>query len=319
MNKITLKDIAKKLNITSNTVSRALNDKPGISESLRIKIKETAKELGYVRDEAASSLRRGNSKLIAIVFNNLKNPYYFMMTRYLWQYISKHNYQIVIFQCETDFLSLTELNAIISRRVDGVITFSRPNQECLDIIKKQDINIILLGREGEDMAITSIYQNDKKGGSLAAEYLHQKGHTNVGYFGVRPDLLIDIKRYQGFNEYYLKQGIDVSSNYYLTKSDPDLLKEAIEKCVKNGVTGIFCFNDNLVFDIKHYMMKYHPNKQFECVGFDNIEEGLNMPKTFKTIDSDKQEAADYAVKALFDKIENNSVEHYTKLIDVRLV
>jgi len=319
MNKVTLKDIAQKVNTTPNTVSRVLNDKPGISESMRLKIKQAAKELGYIRDEAASSLRSGSSKLIAIVFNNLKNPYYFLMTRYLWEYITIHNYQIVIFQCETDFLSLKELNAIISRRVDGVITFSRPNAECLDIIKKQNINIVLLGREGEDMFITSIYQNDRRGGSLAGEYLYSKGHTNVGYIGVRPDLLIDNKRYQGFKEYYLNQGIDISSNYYLTKSDPNLLEEAIEKFVKNGVTGIFCFNDNLVFDIKHYMIKHHKDKQFECVGFDNIEEGLNMPKTFKTIDSDKQEAANYAVKALFDKIENNSVEHYTKLIDVRLV
>ena len=62
-----LKDVAEKLGISINTVSRALNDKSGMSDELKHKIKETAKELGYVHNMSASYLRTGRTNTIAIV------------------------------------------------------------------------------------------------------------------------------------------------------------------------------------------------------------------------------------------------------------
>src|SRR5690625_6373967 len=64
---ITLKDIAEKLNVSSVTVSKALNDKEGVSEELREKIKEVAESMGYRMNAAAKSMRYGYSYNIGVI------------------------------------------------------------------------------------------------------------------------------------------------------------------------------------------------------------------------------------------------------------
>ena len=78
-NRVKLKDIAEKANISINSVSKALKNSPKISEATKLKVKKIAKELGYIPDVHAQSLRHGSLNVIAVIYDNLINPYYSSM------------------------------------------------------------------------------------------------------------------------------------------------------------------------------------------------------------------------------------------------
>ena len=80
MKRVTLKDIARETGLTVNSVSHALNDKSDISPATKERVAEAAKRLGYVPNLASSALKKGKSRTLAIVFDNLFNPYYNIMT-----------------------------------------------------------------------------------------------------------------------------------------------------------------------------------------------------------------------------------------------
>ena len=95
-NRVTIKDIALKCNVTANTVSRALRDDRKISEATIQKIKKTAQEMGYVRNNMASAMRSGRSHLISVIVDDLPNPHYSTLIDKIDSLLKKNGYDIMI-------------------------------------------------------------------------------------------------------------------------------------------------------------------------------------------------------------------------------
>ena len=91
----TLKTIAQQVGITANTVSLALRGSPLVADQTRMRVLEAAKQLGYVQDLQASSLRKGQSKIIALVFGDISNPLYTIKMKKLEDIFRKEGYQIL--------------------------------------------------------------------------------------------------------------------------------------------------------------------------------------------------------------------------------
>ena len=124
MNKrITIKDIAKISGCSANCVSRALMDASDISEKTKDKIRRIADEIGYVYNRNAASLRSGKSRTVGILFDNLLNPFYYIMTNYIWEYLHGEGYTIITFK--NDFAVFDEeiVRQILSNNVDGLLSF----------------------------------------------------------------------------------------------------------------------------------------------------------------------------------------------------
>lgn len=94
---VRLIDIAREVGCTVNTVSRALRNKDDISEKTKKKVREVANRLGYIPNSIASSLRSGLSYTVAIIFENLINPYYMIMTDKLHRRLEELGYATLIF------------------------------------------------------------------------------------------------------------------------------------------------------------------------------------------------------------------------------
>ena len=77
------------MGLTINTVSRALKDKEDISEMTKAQVRRVAYQMGYIPDTIASSLRSGVTKTIGVMFDNIANPYFVIMTDLLHQVLKK--------------------------------------------------------------------------------------------------------------------------------------------------------------------------------------------------------------------------------------
>ncbi len=304
-NRVLLKDIAEKLNLTANTVSRALHDKADISEKTKENVRRVAEELGYIPDSVASSMRTASTKTIAVLFDNLLNPYFMIMANQIQKHLMEIGYEMMIFTVTSTeaILPMDVLKKMISRRVDGVISFLRPSFEVAEYANKIHLPIFILGREADDLNIDSIFTNDVQGGGLMGEYLYQKGYKHVGYLGGPKDILCNVKRAEGFQKYYDERGIEVRTTY--SSWDEKSVYENLESLVNQGVDAIFCFNDNIAYSAILYLKEHYPHhKPIEVTGYDNIAGSLQLPIPIATIGTNIEKMISICIEQFMKRIDN---------------
>lgn len=102
--RVTIKDVARVANVTPQTVSRALRNAPDISVSMRERILKIASDLDYVKNNTAISLRQGTSKLICVVYDNLVNVYFSIMTDFLQQSLRERGYSVLTLALRCGYL-----------------------------------------------------------------------------------------------------------------------------------------------------------------------------------------------------------------------
>ena len=311
MNRVTLKDIASQIGLSVNAVSRALLDKEDISSETKNKVKRAAYELGYIKNHNASTLRSGVTLTIAVLYNSLVNPYYSVVTSNIHKVLKKDNYQLMIFQSESDLFETDVYLDIVSRRVDGIITFLRPSIETAIQTNNNKTPVVLVGREGEDLGVDSVYTDDKKGARLVAEYMYEKGHRKVGYVGYTKDLKNDYLRSSSFKEYYQSKGIDISDDVMFINGFG--VESYYAHINKSQLTAVFCFNDMLA----HQLMKEYDHKLL-IIGFDNIDEHIGYEKRFMSVDSDKKLLAELAVSFLKGRIRDTNKAVESRVLEVAL-
>ena len=101
----TIKDIAKLAGVSTQAVSLALRDAPDISVATKRKVQEIANQLNYHKNATASNLRLGSSRIIAIVYDELKNFYYSIMIDFIQSYLRDHGYSVLFFSYRYSFLT----------------------------------------------------------------------------------------------------------------------------------------------------------------------------------------------------------------------
>ncbi len=303
--RVSLKDIAEELNLTANTVSRALHDKDDISQKTKNQVKETAEKMGYIPDMVASSMRTSSTKTIAVLFDNLLNPYFAIMANHIHSHLNDKGYRMMIFTNISTgaILTMDILKQMIAHRVDGVISFLRPNQTVADFANKSHLPIFVIGREADDLNIDSIFTDDIGGGYKMGNYLFSQGYQKPGYIGGPENIKCNVKRAQGFNEFYNSKGINPILLY--STWDESSIYLNIDQLIENDVDSIFCFNDAIAYSAILYIRKKFPDKtSVKVTGYDNIASHLNLPIPLTTIGTDVEGMVSICVNQLIKKIDN---------------
>ncbi|MFA5720578.1 MAG: LacI family DNA-binding transcriptional regulator [Acholeplasmataceae bacterium] len=320
--RVLLKDIAEKMNLTINTVSRALKDKKDISEATKSEVRRVAYQMGYIPDTLASSLRSGVTKTIGVMFDNIANPYFVIMTDLLHQVLKKDGYEMMIYTNSGDHaqLDVDNFNLMASRRLDGIITFLKPTDEVVKLANNNQVPMVILGREGDDIGVDSVYTDDYLGGYLMGKYLNDINRDRVAYIGAPQDIMCSIKRSEGLVAFYNEKGITIDDKYiiYIEHYIRDFHKH-IDFLVKENIKAIFCFNDSMAYDAMSYLKRSYPDKQIEITGYDNIGHGLRIPVNLATIDSDKEGMVREVVRLLKHRIAEPNAKLQTKVFKTKLV
>ena len=310
--KVTLVDIAKETGFSVNCVSRALMDAPDISQSTKNIIRGVADELGYIPNLNAASLKKGNSKIIGVLYDNILNHYYNTMIFYLHDILKKRGYSIIIYQSNSFDENIYK--EMVSRNIEGVISFLVPNEKVVKLIKNSRFNSIIVGRRSE--YISSIYYDDYKVGYIAANTLIDKGFKKPIYLGENEELEISKERARGFITALTERKLDGKVFY---RNEPISVEQKLELILKdNEVDSIFCFSDMFAFEVLKVLNK-RKLKSVKVIGVDNIQAEVQLPFTLTTIGHDKAKMANDVVDLLFSQI--NDTNNETKFIveDVYLV
>lgn len=304
---IRLKDIAKKIGLTINTVSRAIQNKTDISEATKKKVQAVVKELGYVPNVIARSMRSGYTNTIGIVFDNIANPYFMIMTDLLHQELERQGYDVFIITSsgEKGKFDATTLNKILSRKIDGIISFLKPNEATAKMILANQIPVVIIGREGDDLGLDSVYTDDVQGGYQVGDFFKEKGYVHVGYIGAPKDIMCSVKRHEGLKKSLQKKAGIKLDTIFLEHGDMEM-KQKVDRLIQSGVQAIFCFNDVMAMEAFSYLQSQprYANNPVAIIGYDNILKNLNIPLPIPSVDSDKNLLAGKTVQTVLSRIKD---------------
>ena len=183
--KITIHDIARELNFTPGTVSRALNDNPRISIETKRRVKKKAAELKYQPNKIASSLRSGKSHTIGVIIPSAQINFFGYVVHGIELMASLNGYSILLFQTEeTTILEKKAIETFVNARVDGILASIA--KETSDFshyqeLQKRHIPLVFFDRTNDKMKVPSVVIDDYKGAFMATEHLIGNGYTRIAH------------------------------------------------------------------------------------------------------------------------------------------
>lgn len=313
---VTLKDLAEKTGYSINTVSRALRGKDDISEATVEKIKETAKEMGYINNTIASSLRLGYTNTIAVILGDISNPHFAIMTKEIENHAKQLGYSA--FLLNTNESSERELEAIktaVNKNVDGIIIC--PVQERDDNIRflmNTGVPFIQIGRYSEHLPASYVVCDDVQGGYLATHYLLENGHRRILFLNGPSYISSARERQIGYENALKEAGIPVNASLIreISVSESNV-SEIMDEISREQVeyTAVFAFSDSVAWEVWTWFHRhgFRVPDDYSLIGVDHIQSRMAIPFDLTTICSYKAKMSITAVDCLNCKIKPEETEH----------
>ncbi len=220
---VTLKQISKTAGVTTATVSRALNGKPGVGARTRARIRRIAQDLGYTPDAQAQALVTGRVPFLGLVVSDITNPYYPALARSVEEAAGDGGYSVLLMNTNWRSDRLQQaVDLLLTRRVAGLILAAPVEREDAargipwDRIQGP---VVLVGRPLDAArGIPAVEVDHRLGGRLVGVHLRRLGHRRVAYLGGADGDLSSLERLAGLREGLGDAEITVSSGDWTVSS-----------------------------------------------------------------------------------------------------
>lgn len=325
--KVTLKDIALKTGFTINTVARALRDKVEISEQTRRLIQITAKEMGYISNSVAGSLRSGVTRTIAVILGDISNPHFAILVKEIEEAAREKEYSLFIINTDEEYKREERaVHTALSKNVDGIILIpTQERDEDIRLLRANEVPFVLLGRRFERKDVDYVICDDTKGGYLATRHLIEKGHRRILLLDGPAHISSARERKAGYLKALQDSEIPVQSELIQVVSVVSgECSRTVRRLAEEGIeyTGIFAFSDLIAFEAIYTLqeMGRRVPEDISVVGFDNIQSKILIPFPLTSVAASKREMARRAFSILFEKMNNSEDDRpHHEILDTHLV
>jgi len=308
--KARLKDIAAATGFSVNTVSHALRDMPDISEATKETIRRAARELGYIPNLQASSIKSGKSRMISIILPDIANPHFTIVFREIEEYFRKLG--ITPFFINTNEDPEEELNAVrlsIGQNVDGVIICpTQGTTESICLLQQSGIPFVLIGRRfGPEVQANYVVCDDTQGAYLATAHLLELGHRKIAYCKTDSHISSDAERFAGYRKALEEGGVAVDGDLILqltptAEGQGKAIREFL--LARPECTAVLAFSDILAYAVIRELLaagKRVP-EDVSVMGFDNICSDYVLPIGLSSVSVSKKHMAQTACELLYEEI-----------------
>ena len=251
----TIKEIARRLNVSVSTVSRALHNHPSIGLRTKMQVQKLAEELNYEPNQAAISFKQGKTFTIGVILPNLGEQFFSTAINGVEDIASQNNYTVLIGQSHDDIEREKKIVDTMRRhRVDGLIVSLSKNTtsyEHFEQLEKYSIPVVFFDRVPDTPEAYSVSCNLRNSSVELVDWLVSKGHNHIGFIKGPETMLPSLERLNGYLE-GLKKNRLVSERTYIVQTDLSKEKtmEAMKQLLqlKNPPTAVIAFNDYTALD-----------------------------------------------------------------------
>lgn len=215
--KTTIYDIAKELNITVSTVSRALNNISTISESTREAVLAMAKKMNYRPNKVASSLTSGKTYIIGVLIPSAQIQFFASVIHSLEKYLKSFGYSILLYQTNESLESEKNgITTLLEAQVDGIIasiSLETEDVSHFEKVKEEGKPLIIFDRTHDDLQSPMVKINDEHAGYLVTKHLLDQGYKKIAYITTEHRIKIFKERYSGYQKALQEAGIAINTDY----------------------------------------------------------------------------------------------------------
>jgi LacI family transcriptional regulator len=234
---VTLKDIAKALDLSTSTVSRALRDTHEISAATKKLVLDYAKEINYKPNPIALSLKEKRSKSIGVVVSEVANSYFSQAINGIESIAYDRGYHVIISQTHESYeREIINVNHLASRSVDGLLISVSSLTEDISHLKNlhdKGLPIVFFDRIAEEINTHKVTSNNQKGAFDATEHLIKSGFKRIAHLTSSSQLSITKERLSGYKNALKANNIEVNESLIKYCSHGGMIYEEIELAIKD--------------------------------------------------------------------------------------
>ena len=326
--KATLKQIAKELNVSVSTVSKALNDSPEISEQTKIKIKEYAKLKNYKPNVIGLNLKNRKTKTIGVIIPNILNSFFAKVFSGIEKVADEKGYNVIMcISNESLEKEAHTLEMLSNGTIDGfILSVSEEAQKQNEYGHFKDIindgtPIVMFDRIAEGVECDKVVVDDFDSALDSTQRLLDLGCKNIVLLSSVDNLSVGKLRFQGYLKALEKNNISINENLIIRTNSEEDLKEKMEVIFANNkIDGIFALEENdSVAALKMGLKKGYKIPEELCIiGFaDGILASRRLSPSLTTVSQHGIEIGEEAAKLLINRLEDVSEEeppYETKVI-----
>lgn len=270
----TLKEIARQLNVSVSTVSRALHNHYSIGLRTRMRVQQLASQLNYEPNQAAIFFKQKKTFMIGVILPHLSQDFFASMVNGIEDVAYKNNYTVMLCQSRDDQSREKQLvHALKTQRVDGLLISmakDTTDYDHFELLKRHKIPVVFLDRVPKMQDIHYIASSLDSGMQEAIDFLIQKKHRRIALINGPFQLPASQERLQAFREALWRKRRKYDPALVVTS---DLSKEGTVKAMQELMTlrstpdAIVAFNDYVALDAIQYT-KHSPNN-ISIVSFAN--------------------------------------------------
>ncbi|MCV0393975.1 MAG: LacI family transcriptional regulator [Rhizobiaceae bacterium] len=308
--KIKLSTIADALGVSTATVSLALRDSPLVADTTRDRIKEHAREIGYIYNRRAASLRTSRSGIVGVVVHDIMNPFFAEILRSIESELDRSR-QTFLLSNHYDQVEKqrTFIDTLLQLGADGVIMSPAIGTPAADIAMAEDngLPVVLIARSVEHANVPVFRGDDAYGIGLATNHLISLGHSRIAMIGGTDQTSTGRDRYQGYVAAMRKAGLAVPAEWRFP--GPRTKQAGFEAAgaflaMKNRPTAAVCWNDLVAIGLMNGILRagYQPGVDISVTGYDDLEEAAIATPALTTVWNGQREVGRRAALALLDRL-----------------
>ncbi len=327
----TIKDVAKKAQVSTATVSLVMGGHPRISPQTIRKVKKTIKELGYVPSKSARDLvsrKTGNIGFVLTDDHFLRTePFYtqiFLGTEFA---VRQLPYYILLATIPSNFSEGDALpRFVVERNIDGLIIAGKVRSLFLERLKSYNFPVVMIDFLATQIGHSSVLIDNQDGAFQATNYLISLGHKDIAFLGAEFEHPSIKERYQGYKN-ALEQNKLAFNEGLLVLIDAIISKESGYKAAKEvhlkkiPFSGIIACNDAMAIGAMQYFKDVGVNipEELSIVGFDDIDSDIYQNPPLSTISVPKIDMGQEAIQLIVQIIEKKIKSHKKIIVPVELV
>jgi LacI family transcriptional regulator len=323
--KTTIRDVAKKAGVSSQTVSRVLNQRPDVAPQTREKVLQAIADLNYRPSGIARSLRLKSTGMIGLIVPDSSNPFFAELGRAIEKTAFENGCSVILCNSDGDLERESfYIEALVSKQVDGLIIVGANRASRKNPILDGSLPVVVVDRDLNGERFDTVLADNLEGGEKGTSYLISLGHERIAFIAGPSGLPTSAARLRGYRRTLEKHRIPLEKELVILG---DFRYQggyrAMEKLLKltPPPTAVFAANDMMAVGAiacirDHYL---RVPEDISVLGFDDIPLASFLNPKLTTISQPRGEMGRMAVTMLMERLQDRNLPARRYVLPVTLV
>ena len=314
---VTIYDIAKELNLSASTISRALKDHYSISHKTKKAVKKVAEKRGYSPNTLAASLRNNKSNTIGVIVPQINRPFISSLISGIEVSAKNAGFNVIISQSHDDYLTeVANTSALYASRVSGLVVSLGMKTLQYNHFRqfiKNNIPIVFVDRVTKDLNSDLVIIDNSAAGFDATSHLIEQGCQKIAHVAGSQSRNTYKERLEGYLKALKSNNLPVKEEYII--HNDFLSAEDGQRCAKelfdleDPPDGIFCANDTTAISVIQYAKKkgIKVPEELAIIGFNNDPQSEIIDPPLSTIEHPAVDMGKISVQQVLKNKEHSDI------------